>query len=128
MGHRFHCSTARLLQGPQQGLYHERGILVNTKKKKEKSWPSVTSHLVHRSPPALPASTDGGGVGGELSRVVNLSVVLQGRDAGPVDVHDRVQGAVVPRRLWQGDVGLPGESQRRWKVTQPASGDASQRE
>lgn len=71
----------------------------------------VTSHLVHGSAP-LPASADGGGVGGELSRVVNLSVVLQGRDAGSVDVHDRVQGAVVPRLLWQSDIGLPGESQR----------------
>lgn len=61
----------------------------------------------------LPASADWRDVGGELSSVVNLSVVLQGRDAGSVDVHDGVQGAVVPRLQWQSDVGLPEESQRR---------------
>lgn len=69
------------------------------------------SHLVLGYP--LPANADWGDVGGELSSVVNLSVVLQGRDTSSVDVHDGVQGAVVPRLQWQSDVGVPVESKRR---------------
>lgn len=60
----------------------------------------------------LPVSADGSDVGSELSRVVNFSVVLQGRNASFVDIYDRIQGAIVPRLLWQSDVGPPEESKR----------------
>lgn len=60
----------------------------------------------------LPVSADGSDVGSELSRVVNFSVVLQGRNASFVDIYDRIQGAIVPRLLWQSDVGPPEESKK----------------
>lgn len=86
------------------------------KKKAKKRWSAALhcddtrhamSYLVLHGP--LPSSSDGGAVGCELSHVMNLSVVLQGRDSGSVDVHDSIQGAVVLRLLWQSDVGLPEE-------------------
>lgn len=58
----------------------------------------------------LPVSADGSDVGSELSRVVNFSVVLQGRNASFVNIYDSIQGAIVPRLLRQSDVGLPEES------------------
>lgn len=103
MGHRFHRLTARLLHGLAQWLKTEGGG--------HRPCTGEQAHLVHGD--ALPASADRGDVGGELNGVVNLSVVVQGRDACSVHVHDGVQGAVVPRLRWQSDVGLSAERQRR---------------
>lgn len=61
----------------------------------------------------LPVSADGSDVGSELSRVVNFSVVLQGRNAGFVNIYDRIQGTIVPRLLRQSDVGPPEESKNK---------------
>jgi hypothetical protein len=51
----------------------------------------------------------GRGVGGQGGRVVHPPVVLQGGDAGLVEVHDRVETPVGPGLLRQRDVHLPAE-------------------